>query len=61
MRKHMVPKLFGYYCKTHGMGKPIGAYMAKPIVFSVAESYGKTHSMGKAIGVSMVKVMGPKS
>ena len=43
------------------MGKPIGVYMAKPIVSSVAEPYGKTHNMGKAIGVSMVKVMGLKS
>jgi hypothetical protein len=43
------------------MGEPIGVYMAKPIVPTVAESHGKTNSMGKAIGVSMVKVMGPKS
>ena len=42
------------------MGKPLGVYMAKPIVSAVAESYGKTHSMGKAIGVSMVKAMGQK-
>ena len=56
----MVPKLFGYYCKTHGMGKPIGVYMAKPMVPTVAEMHGKTHSMGKTIGVSMVKVMGQK-